>query len=391
MLARAGRRRRRSPADGGPGPGRRPLDAHAGGNPFGGVRLRPVVLGLVRGVAVRRPRPPRRRGIAGRAGRLLRQGHRVGRVQLHDEQAFGCVPPGCKITSRRWPALSASPRRRRAGPPAGAGGAGPDGGPVPAAARPGDPVLPRARRAAAVRLPVWLWVAPAAWQPQSKTAQVPGEPVTATATPVLASWPMGDGRTVTCHGPGIPYAAGTTRRRRRRLRPHLRPVQRRAAGRRLQGDRHDHLGHHLARRRRGGRGARAAAHRGGGGVPGRGVAGAQHQRRMTMAVPARSRRAPARPRPAPRRMRRRSVPLAAAGVLLVVGCALVFAVGWLQAGHRQPVLALAQPVAAGQVITAADLRWCGSARPARCPWSLPPGRPPWRAARRRAACPRAAC
>ncbi|MGP7996430.1 MAG: SAF domain-containing protein [Streptosporangiaceae bacterium] len=57
----------------------------------------------------------------------------------------------------------------------------------------------------------------------------------------------------------------------------------------------------------------------------------------------------------PRRGRRRSVPLAAGGVVLVVVCALVFAEGWLQAGHRQPVLALSQPVAAGQVITAADL------------------------------------
>jgi hypothetical protein len=59
--------------------------------------------------------------------------------------------------------------------------------------------------------------------------------------------------------------------------------------------------------------------------------------------------------PAPRRGRRRSVPLAAGGVVLVVVCALVFTEGWLAAGHRQPVLALAQPVSAGQVITAADL------------------------------------
>ena len=81
------------------------------------------------------------------------------------------------------------------------------------------------------------------------------------------------------------------------------------------------------------------------------------QRRLTMAVLTRSRRS-GRPRPsgqAPRRGRRRSVPLAAGGVVLVVVCALVFAEGWLQAGNRQPVLALAQPVAAGQVITAADL------------------------------------
>ena len=76
-----------------------------------------------------------------------------------------------------------------------------------------------------------------------------------------------------------------------------------------------------------------------------------------MAVLARSRRT-AGPQPAgqgPRRGRRRSIPLAAGGVVLVVVCALVFAEGWLAAGHRQPVLALAQPVAAGQVITAADL------------------------------------
>jgi len=76
-----------------------------------------------------------------------------------------------------------------------------------------------------------------------------------------------------------------------------------------------------------------------------------------MAALTRSRRpAGARsPDQVPRRPRRRSVPLAAGGVVLVVVCALVFAEGWLKAGNRQPVLALAQPVAAGQVITAADL------------------------------------
>ena len=60
--------------------------------------------------------------------------------------------------------------------------------------------------------------------------------------------------------------------------------------------------------------------------------------------------------PAPRQGRRRSVPLAAGGVVLVVVCALVFAEGFLQAGDRRPVLALARPVSAGQVITAADLQ-----------------------------------
>jgi hypothetical protein len=77
---------------------------------------------------------------------------------------------------------------------------------------------------------------------------------------------------------------------------------------------------------------------------------------MTMAVLTSSRSAGTRPPDQkPRWLRRRSVPLAAGGVVLVVACALVFAEGWLQAGNRQPVLALAQPVTAGQVITAADL------------------------------------
>jgi hypothetical protein len=79
---------------------------------------------------------------------------------------------------------------------------------------------------------------------------------------------------------------------------------------------------------------------------------------MTMAVLTSSRatadgRAPI---PAAPRLRRRNAPLVVIGVLLVVACALVFADGWVQAGHRQPVLALAQAVTVGQVITAADLQ-----------------------------------
>jgi hypothetical protein len=78
---------------------------------------------------------------------------------------------------------------------------------------------------------------------------------------------------------------------------------------------------------------------------------------MTMAAWTRSRRTagPQSPGQVTRPLRRRSVPLAAAGAVLVVACALVFAEGWQHAGNRQPVLALAQPVAAGQVITALDL------------------------------------
>jgi hypothetical protein len=60
---------------------------------------------------------------------------------------------------------------------------------------------------------------------------------------------------------------------------------------------------------------------------------------------------PAVPRP-----RRRSWALAVTGVLVVTVCALIFAAGWVQAGNRKPVLAVVQNVAAGQLLTAADLQ-----------------------------------
>jgi len=60
--------------------------------------------------------------------------------------------------------------------------------------------------------------------------------------------------------------------------------------------------------------------------------------------------------PAPPRPQRRSLALAMIGVLVVVICALIFAIGWARAGNRVPVLALNRAVAAGQPLTAADLR-----------------------------------
>ena len=54
--------------------------------------------------------------------------------------------------------------------------------------------------------------------------------------------------------------------------------------------------------------------------------------------------------------RRRQLPLVVVGVLLVVGCALVFAEVSLRTGRGQEVLVVAEPVAAGQVVTAGDLR-----------------------------------
>ncbi|WFE27668.1 hypothetical protein O7623_00130 [Solwaraspora sp. WMMD791] len=60
-----------------------------------------------------------------------------------------------------------------------------------------------------VNLPVWLALDEGSWRSQSATASVPGVSVTATARPVQARWSMGDGTTVTCEGPGTPWASGT--------------------------------------------------------------------------------------------------------------------------------------------------------------------------------------
>jgi hypothetical protein len=126
--------------------------------------------------------------------------------------AFGCVPAGCTLTAQT------------VGCPIGVPGPAQPAGPAPVLPAPGvlaqlavkylnlpDPVIRSSPAPGALqlaRLPVWLWVAANVWQPQSKTAQVPGEAVTATATPVSAAWAMGDGTTVTCTGPGTAYAAG---------------------------------------------------------------------------------------------------------------------------------------------------------------------------------------
>jgi hypothetical protein len=53
--------------------------------------------------------------------------------------------------------------------------------------------------------------------------------------------------------------------------------------------------------------------------------------------------------------RQRRWSLALLAVLLTVGSALAFVVLWMNAGDRRPVLAMAQDVAAGQQIEAADL------------------------------------
>jgi hypothetical protein len=61
-----------------------------------------------------------------------------------------------------------------------------------------------------VGVQAWLWVNPAEWQPESVSATVDGVTASATATPEEVIWNMGDGHSVTCHGPGTPYEASNS-------------------------------------------------------------------------------------------------------------------------------------------------------------------------------------
>jgi hypothetical protein len=58
-----------------------------------------------------------------------------------------------------------------------------------------------------VNVPTWLWLS-AGWAPVSVRFEVPGVSMSATATPTLASWSMGDGTIETCTGPGTPFHQG---------------------------------------------------------------------------------------------------------------------------------------------------------------------------------------
>ncbi|MFF4506658.1 hypothetical protein [Streptomyces sp. NPDC001401] len=58
-----------------------------------------------------------------------------------------------------------------------------------------------------VNLPTWLWLDRGEWGTVSATASVPGVSVTAVARPKSVVWTMGDGRSVTCGGPGTPHGA----------------------------------------------------------------------------------------------------------------------------------------------------------------------------------------
>jgi len=146
------------------------------------------------------------------AGTAAAGGGAAGGCQGTQNNSFGCVPAGCQVTVQTLacPIGAAAP----AGAPAGAGPAPPDPAVLAALARQTlglpIPVIRSSPAQAALQLtnlPTWLWINPAEWVPESKTATVPGESVTATATPVSVTWHPGDGSTVTCQGAGTPYTS----------------------------------------------------------------------------------------------------------------------------------------------------------------------------------------
>lgn len=60
-----------------------------------------------------------------------------------------------------------------------------------------------------IGMPTWMWAQnpdASTWGPQMQSASTGGFTVTATAKAERTVWTMGDGATVTCTGPGTPYA-----------------------------------------------------------------------------------------------------------------------------------------------------------------------------------------
>jgi hypothetical protein len=147
------------------------------------------------------------------AGTAATRGGAAGGCSGTMNATWGCIPAGCQVTVQTL------------GCPLGVGGVAPPPGGVPAPVLPAPEVLARLARQTLglpspvirsspaqdalqlTNLPTWLWINPAEWAPESKTATVPGESVTATATPVSVTWHPGDGSTVTCQGAGTPYTS----------------------------------------------------------------------------------------------------------------------------------------------------------------------------------------
>lgn len=59
-----------------------------------------------------------------------------------------------------------------------------------------------------VGLPMWLWLGD--WATVSATAGLAGVTATVTAQPVSARWDLGDGGSVVCDGPGLPWTSTPT-------------------------------------------------------------------------------------------------------------------------------------------------------------------------------------
>ena len=59
-----------------------------------------------------------------------------------------------------------------------------------------------------VRVPTWLWVDGGWWHAYQATASAGRVTATVTATPVTATWGLGDGAVVSCSGPGVAWRPG---------------------------------------------------------------------------------------------------------------------------------------------------------------------------------------
>lgn len=59
-----------------------------------------------------------------------------------------------------------------------------------------------------VQVPTWLWLDSTWWRTYEATANTGRVWSTVRATPVATTWELGDGRTVSCRGPGTPWRPG---------------------------------------------------------------------------------------------------------------------------------------------------------------------------------------
>ena len=73
---------------------------------------------------------------------------------------------------------------------------------------PGIETSPSADQKLYTQVPTWLWLDSVWWQTYEATARAGRVWSTVRATPVSTTWSMGDGRTVSCRGPGTPWQAG---------------------------------------------------------------------------------------------------------------------------------------------------------------------------------------